>query len=1524
MRLFYFVSKLKALFFILLTFSYLPQDASAQMRQVFLDNGQANNEIYKISFYSPSNGYVAFRDWIGYTSDSGKTFTRKYITNSNVDYNGYGVNITFGFEINGVKAFNQNTIIAYGGYGLVPAILYSTNGGDNFKLIYHSQYNPLQLSGGITDMIFPQNGSIGYAVDADRILKTINQGISWSVVRVDPASFFTSLEAVDDNTIFAFNASTKLLKSINAGGGWQPVAVPSLFSENISYVHFLTGTIGWLSMNGFERKLFYKTTDGGANWVLQNNREATPFVCSKMKFTDNNTGYALSDLFTVFKTLNSGVTWEPLPRDNNYTYLGYSHNDLQCLSANQLWAGGGHGFLELSINGGGVPLPTAYFKIDTGNVWQSNVVNLINYSRTGYQYKWYVNNNEISTNYNAFYTHQIARQVDTIALIVSNGTISDTLTRLQYFNVPNLPRITSFFPLTGSDGTLVTINGTGLTGVSSVKFGGVNASSFTVVSGEVINAIVAGGSTGTVSVTDSRGTFSQPGFTYVPPPISPPPFVSSVVPESGPIGTSVVLNGTNFSSSPGGNIVFFGATKATITSATSSQITCNVPAGANFEAVSVLNTTTNLSGVSPRPFNVTFADSSNFTTNSFAPSFELNFGSYGTTKDVAGNDIDGDGKVDLVTIITRYGDSIVVFKNVSTGDTISFEPRKNVGHAQPLGSGRFKLGDLDNDGKPEIVVTTNSKNVGVLRNISSPGVISYESQISLDCNSGGSWDVNIGDIDNDGRNDIAVALNGTGGNLAILRNTSSVGNLSFAASINLLMNTFIHSVVIGDLDGDGKKDVVVYQRAFFNGTETGTISYLRNTSSKGTISFASAASFVVPGSALIGKNLSLADMDGDRKLDIVVTNTYYQVFRNISTVGNISFAPIVCDLSLLYDYGGLICNLNGDNKPDQVGSRLSLGLLSNASVPGSIKNDPFVSVSGYNPTNLGEGDFNGDGKADLIASQSNWNKLSIIKNVMGIPIEFSVCSGGYTSLTADISATGWQWQQDSGNGFINIVDNANFSGTKSNILIFNNTPPLWNGYRYRCIGNNNLKSSVFKMKMMGIIVPGININASNTTTCYGDPVIFTASGANAGPNPRYQWQVNGVNVGTNSATFTSNILNNNDRVRVILSSVDGCAVYLKDTSNTITMVVAGVAPSVSINASSTSICSGTSITFTATPLNAGAVPAYQWKVNGVNVGTNSNSFVTSALKNGDIVKVSITNDPVCGTPVTVSSANILMNVTPMLTPLVNIYASTASSNCEGAEILIIADATTSGLNSNYQWTLNGVNVGTNTNSFSSSGFKNNDKLQVIYTLNFPCVTTSTAVSNVLTLSIAPVVTPAVTINGATTVVQGQATIISVSQVNGGTLPAYQWQDSTNSNGWKNISGSNNATISYAPIATGHRLRCLLTSNANCANPQTVASNAIVFTITTVTAINPVPANRLGIKYYPNPVSSVFTIDSLKLSDRWETVELTSIDGRHKMRLITIAGQPRISLDLSFLPAGYYLAILNRKKGAPVYLKFMKQ
>lgn len=76
------------------------------------------------------------------------------------------------------------------------------------------------------------------------------------------------------------------------------------------------------------------------------------------------------------------------------------------------------------------------------------------------------------------------------------------------------PVIFSFAPASAPSGTTVTITGTDFTGTSSVKFGGVSATSFSVLNAATITAVVSNGATGTVEVTTPGGVASKTGFTY--------------------------------------------------------------------------------------------------------------------------------------------------------------------------------------------------------------------------------------------------------------------------------------------------------------------------------------------------------------------------------------------------------------------------------------------------------------------------------------------------------------------------------------------------------------------------------------------------------------------------------------------------------------------------------------------------------------------------------------------------------------------------------------------------------------------------------------------------------------------------------------------------------------------------------------------------------------------------------------------------------------------------------------------------
>jgi len=113
-------------------------------------------------------------------------------------------------------------------------------------------------------------------------------------------------------------------------------------------------------------------------------------------------------------------------------------------------------------------------------------------------------------------------------------------------------------------------------------------------------------------------------------------------------------------------------------------------------------------------------------------------------------------------------------------------------------------------------------------------------------------------------------------------------------------------------------------------------------------------------------------------------------------------------------------------------------------------------------------------------------------------------------------------------------------------------------------------------------------------------------------------------------TFESAHLADGDVVSCILTSNAVCATNSTATSNLLKMTVKGnVSPIVTIAANNDKICFGDPVWFTAEIINSGTTPAYQWKLNGTNVGSNSPDFSSMILKNGDSVSCEVSFDNSC-------------------------------------------------------------------------------------------------------------------------------------------------------------------------------------------------------------------------------------------------------------------------------------------------------
>src|SRR5258708_28290512 len=118
--------------------------------------------------------------------------------------------------------------------------------------------------------------------------------------------------------------------------------------------------------------------------------------------------------------------------------------------------------------------------------------------------------------------------------------------------------------------------------------------------------------------------------------------------------------------------------------------------------------------------------------------------------------------------------------------------------------------DFNGDGKKDLLVSKGSSaSVAVFRNASSGGNISFTQELDLGAAGTDHEGAAAGDLDGDGKPDIVVA-NGIGANsVSVFLNTTTGLNISFATKVDLGVVNSPYSVAIGDLDGDGKPDLAV-------------------------------------------------------------------------------------------------------------------------------------------------------------------------------------------------------------------------------------------------------------------------------------------------------------------------------------------------------------------------------------------------------------------------------------------------------------------------------------------------------------------------------------------------------------------------------------------------------------------------------------------------------------------------------------------------------------------------------------------
>ncbi|WP_301926886.1 T9SS type B sorting domain-containing protein [Ferruginibacter sp.] len=453
------------------------------------------------------------------------------------------------------------------------------------------------------------------------------------------------------------------------------------------------------------------------------------------------------------------------------------------------------------------------------------------------------------------------------------------------------------------------------------------------------------------------------------------------------------------------------------------------------------------------------------------------------------------------------------------------------------------------------------------------------------------------------------------------------------------------------------------------------------------------------------------------------------------------------------------------------------------------------------------------------------------------------------------------------------------------------------------------------------IIPGtpssITIAPSSSDVCLQNVVTFSAHTTGASAQAFYQWTKNGVNAGTNSDAYTDTF-HKGDVVVCMLTPGTCGNTQVASAPYTLTGTFE-VTPVVTIEATSTEICAGTAITFTATNVSGSLNPSFEWYINNQLAATGSTVFNSNTLKDGDIVQC-IMRMPMCnfGTTKDYSNADTI-RVYTSLHPTVGIAASSPAV-CKGSPVTFIATVLETGPAPVYQWKINGASVGINNAIFQTAGLQNGDVVSCAITTApaNSCLPVQTVASNEIVMTIQEPVNPSLQIKALQTgLCQGdsvQLLAVVTPQIQ---QAVFKWQVNNTT-----VSGTNLYTVQHA--ADGDQISCSI-DIGGCAVAPTITSNTIKLLVHPLPLVTLNPADTVvgagvsvqltgtvpgtGFNFFWRPadkLQSSTTLNAITVPMQTATtfeLNVTSADGCTTVKEAIIKVNSKLYMPAAFTPNG---------------------
>ncbi len=385
--------------------------------QWFELNSNSTNTLNSIAFKNSREGYaVGNNNETLHTTNEGLTWAKENLSSTTSDKNYYDLDITgdtiycffeeFGIEKRGLK------------------YLKSTNGGESWLTIDDDKVNAPNSA---REACFI-NGSIGYVIlYADgvnlsdvvyHIRKTTDGGANWIDVSYDliEKSQAKAIAFLNSNIGVVAGENNTVIYTLNGGSSWNSLMISQAPSASYTAAAFTSDSTLYLVGNADNKGVIARSKDLGMTWDITSTNDPIQAI----DFLNNSTGYAVGNNGSILITTDSGNTWVSQNSNTSNVLL-----DIAIIDENsKVYVAGKNGTIlvneELDTS-----IIAAFTPVTTGCT--DNLIIFTNTSFNANSYKWYIENELVSTDENLQYTFDSAGLYDVKLVVDSSNTHFDSI-----------------------------------------------------------------------------------------------------------------------------------------------------------------------------------------------------------------------------------------------------------------------------------------------------------------------------------------------------------------------------------------------------------------------------------------------------------------------------------------------------------------------------------------------------------------------------------------------------------------------------------------------------------------------------------------------------------------------------------------------------------------------------------------------------------------------------------------------------------------------------------------------------------------------------------------------------------------------------------------------------------------------------------------------------------------------------------------------------------------------------------------